>query len=51
MEFVEGDLGSAALDLQEASFDAITGRAVLYVLKDPVSTLRLVAAMPQWSPI
>jgi ubiquinone/menaquinone biosynthesis C-methylase UbiE len=43
VEFVVGDLGAAALDVPEASFDAITGRAVLYVLKDPVSTLRLLA--------
>jgi ubiquinone/menaquinone biosynthesis C-methylase UbiE len=43
VEFVERDLGTADLDLPEASFDAITGRAVLYVLKDPVSILRLLA--------
>ncbi len=43
VEFVEGDLGGASLNLPEASFDAMTGRAVLYVLKDPVSALRLVA--------
>lgn len=43
VEFVEGDLGATDLDLPEASFDTITGRAVLYVLKDPVSTLSLLA--------
>jgi ubiquinone/menaquinone biosynthesis C-methylase UbiE len=41
--FVEGDLAGAALNFTEASFDAITGRAVLYVLKDPVSALSLLA--------
>lgn len=43
VEFVDGDLGAAALNVPETSFDAITGRAVLYVLKDPISTLRLLA--------
>jgi SAM-dependent methyltransferase len=38
--FVQGDLSAETLDVGDGSFDAVTGRAVLYVLKDPVATLR-----------
>jgi SAM-dependent methyltransferase len=38
--FVQGDLGAEALDVGDGPFDAVTGRAVLYVLRDPVATLR-----------
>lgn len=43
VSFVGGDLAAGDLDLAEASLDAITGRAVLYVLKEPVSALRMLA--------
>ena len=43
VEFVQGDLSADALDVGNGPFDAVTGRAVLYVLKDPVATLRNVA--------
>jgi SAM-dependent methyltransferase len=38
--FVQGDLSTEAPDLTGGTFDAITGRAVLYTLKDPAAALR-----------
>jgi SAM-dependent methyltransferase len=40
VEFIHGDLQADALELPEQVFDAVVGRLVLYILRDPVKCLR-----------
>ena len=40
VEFIEGDLHADTLELPKLVFDAVVGRLVLYVLREPVKCLR-----------
>jgi len=39
VEFIQADLSTGSLQLPERAFDALVGRLVLYVFKDPVSVV------------